>query len=161
MSRILFAATLAALATMGAPVAVHAQAQAEAPLPPIAAEVEGVFAKLNAHPAVKKALEFIRSDDERTLKDQIELTEIPAPPFKEAVRAADYQKRLQALGLKDGDGVVLEHEGGSVRLVTPDAVLDEVQAYFRQGMPEGVSLVEELLAERREEARREQERSGG
>jgi AbrB family looped-hinge helix DNA binding protein len=67
----------------------------------------------------------------------------------------------QALGLNDGDGIVLEHEGGSVRLVTPEAVLDEVQAFFRDGIPEGVSLVEELLAERREEARREQERSGG
>ena len=63
-------------------------AYAQTALPPIGAATEAVFTQLTGHAGVKQALEFIKSDDERTLKDQIELTEIPSPPFKEAARAA-------------------------------------------------------------------------
>src|ERR1044071_464181 len=59
------------------------------------------FSTVQGNAQVKKALDFIKQDEARTLKEQIELTQIPAPPFKEAVRAAEYQKRLQALGFKD------------------------------------------------------------
>lgn len=59
------------------------------------------FAAVHGDAQVKKALDFIKQDEARTLKEQIELTQIPSPPFKEAVRAAEYQKRLQALGFKD------------------------------------------------------------
>ena len=61
----------------------------------------------------------------------------------------------RVLNLKEGDEVVLELDGQSVRLAHQDTVLRDVQAYFREGIPEGVSLVDELIAERREEARRE------
>ena len=50
--------------------------------PSISAPVESAFQRLLAAPAVKSALAAIEADDERTLRDQIELTEIPAPPFK-------------------------------------------------------------------------------
>src|SRR5688500_1632925 len=76
-------------------------AKAQSAPPPINAATEAAFARLTAHAAVKTGLDFIRAEDERTLKDQIELTEIPAPPFKEAARAAEYLKRLKALGLAD------------------------------------------------------------
>lgn len=36
-----------------------------------------------------------------------------------------------------------------------DSKLQQIQAYFRASVPEGMSLVEELLAERREEVCRE------
>ena len=42
-----------------------------------------------------------RRDDELTLKEQIELTEIEAAPFKEQKRAADFLRRLRALGISD------------------------------------------------------------
>jgi AbrB family looped-hinge helix DNA binding protein len=61
----------------------------------------------------------------------------------------------RALNLKEGDEVVFEMDGERVRLASQDTVLQEVQAFFREGIPEGVSLVEELLAERRDEVRRE------
>ena len=61
----------------------------------------------------------------------------------------------RALHLREGDEVVFELDGGNVRLASQDVLLKEVQAFFREGIPEGVSLVEELRAERREEARRE------
>jgi AbrB family looped-hinge helix DNA binding protein len=61
----------------------------------------------------------------------------------------------RALNLKEGDEVVFELDGEHVRLVNQDTALKELQAFFREGIPEGVSLVDELLDERREEARRE------
>ena len=66
----------------------------------------------------------------------------------------------QSLHLKEGDTLVLEADGEAVRLASQETVLKEIQAFFRQGLPEGVSLVDELLAERREEARREAEQAG-
>jgi len=62
---------------------------------------KAVYEKLMATPAVKKGLDFLFADDANTLAEQIEICEIPAPPFKEEVRAAEYMKRLAALGLKD------------------------------------------------------------
>jgi AbrB family looped-hinge helix DNA binding protein len=67
----------------------------------------------------------------------------------------------RALRLKEGDEVVFEMDGENVRLANQDTILKEVQAFFREGIPEGVSLVDELLAERRDEVRREAERPRG
>jgi len=47
---------------------------------------------------VHAALERIKADSAWSLQQQIELTQIPAPPFKEAVRGAEYKRRLEALG---------------------------------------------------------------
>jgi acetylornithine deacetylase/succinyl-diaminopimelate desuccinylase-like protein len=54
-----------------------------------------------SNPKVRAALEIIKADNAWTLQQQIELTQIPAPPFKESARAAEYKKRLEALGLKN------------------------------------------------------------
>lgn len=62
---------------------------------------KAVYERLMATPAVKQGLDFLLADDANTLAEQIEICEIPAPPFKEEVRAAEYMKRLAALGLKD------------------------------------------------------------
>ena len=92
-------------------------ALAQPTAPPISNPVESAFQRLLAAPAVKSALAAIEADDERTLREQIELTEIPAPPFKEAVRAAEYAKRLRALGFADAkvdtEGNVLAMRKGS------------------------------------------------
>jgi tripeptide aminopeptidase len=53
------------------------------------------------HPRVKAALDILKNDNAWTLQQQTELTQIPSPPFKENVRAAEYKKRLEALGLKN------------------------------------------------------------
>jgi acetylornithine deacetylase/succinyl-diaminopimelate desuccinylase-like protein len=50
------------------------------------------------NPKVRSALDQIKADDAWTLRQQVELTQIPAPPFKEATRAAEYKRRLEALG---------------------------------------------------------------
>jgi len=52
-----------------------------------------------AHPRVARALEAIRADNPWTLDQQVSICEIPAPPFKEAVRAEEFRRRLAGLGL--------------------------------------------------------------
>lgn len=107
--------------------------------PPVNAATEAAFAKLTVHPAVKQALDFIKAEDERTLKDQVELTEIPAPPFKEATRAAEYAKRLKAAGLADAridaEGNVIATRKGAGRgpVLVVSAHLDTV-------FPEGTDV---------------------
>ena len=56
---------------------------------------------------------------------------------------------LAAMGLAEGDPIQISLEGGVARILPRDAVLREVQAYVRRHVPEDVSLVDELLAERR------------
>jgi len=50
---------------------------------------------------VRAALDILKADNAWTLQQQIELTQIPAPPFKESARGAEYKKRLEALGLRN------------------------------------------------------------
>src|SRR4051812_1543763 len=50
---------------------------------------------------IRAALDMIKADNAWTIQQQIELTQIPAPPFKESVRGAEYKRRLEALGLKN------------------------------------------------------------
>lgn len=60
---------------------------------------------------VQQALEQIKAEDERALREQIEIAQIEAPPFKEEVRAKEYLQRLQALGLKDAQ---IDSEGNVI-----------------------------------------------
>jgi bifunctional DNA-binding transcriptional regulator/antitoxin component of YhaV-PrlF toxin-antitoxin module len=57
--------------------------------------------------------------------------------------------------LKQGDCIVMEEDGDGLRLRTIEDVVRDAQKYFRSVVPAGVSLVDELIAERREEAKRE------
>ena len=54
--------------------------------PPINAATEAVFGRLGTHAGVRQALDFLRVDDEHALRDQVELTEIPAPPSQTFAR---------------------------------------------------------------------------
>lgn len=65
----------------------------------------------------------------------------------------------EALKLKEGDRLVALLEDGEVRLLTGAAAIRRVQTFVRQFVPEGVSLVDELLEDRRREVERE-ERDG-
>jgi AbrB family looped-hinge helix DNA binding protein len=58
----------------------------------------------------------------------------------------------ESLGLRPGSTVVLRVEGDGLHIVSQYRLMEEAQAYFRQFIPEGVSLAEELIAERRREA---------
>ena len=56
-------------------------------------------AGLTTEPSVRQALDFVRSFEQETVREQIRLCEIPAPPFGEAKRAAAYADSMRAVGL--------------------------------------------------------------
>lgn len=61
----------------------------------------------------------------------------------------------RALQVQEGDSLLLDVKDGEIRLYSRREQLRRAQALFRQYIPEGVSLVDELIAERRAEAARE------
>ena len=54
--------------------------------------------KLMETPAVAQALDFLKSDTEHTLKEQLEIVQIPAPSNDEGERTADFARRLTEMG---------------------------------------------------------------
>jgi AbrB family looped-hinge helix DNA binding protein len=65
---------------------------------------------------------------------------------------ASYRK---ALGIKAGDEVILRMEDDELRITTMERRLDRARRRIRQYVKPGVSLADELIAERREAAKRE------
>jgi acetylornithine deacetylase/succinyl-diaminopimelate desuccinylase-like protein len=84
-----------------------------------------VAAALNAQPAaipsaMRPVLAQLERDNTWTLDQQVSICEVAAPPFKEQVRAAEYKRRLEQLGLTnvriDAVGnVIAERAGKSAR----------------------------------------------
>lgn len=65
---------------------------------PSIAAAQGAFAIPAEQPQVKRALDEIKSTNSWTLDQQVSICEIPAPDFHEQARAAEFKKRLIALG---------------------------------------------------------------
>ncbi len=88
---------------------------------------------------VRAALDLIKADNAWTLQQQTELTQIPAPPFKESLRGAEYKRRLEALGLRNvhvdsvGDVIAMRPGSGSGPTVVIAGHLDTV-------FPEGTDV---------------------
>ncbi len=61
----------------------------------------------------------------------------------------------RALQIEPGDEVRLKMENGELRIIGRKAAVEQAQALVRKFVPEGVSLSDELIAERRAEAARE------
>jgi AbrB family looped-hinge helix DNA binding protein len=57
----------------------------------------------------------------------------------------------QALGLHVGDEVILRLEDGTLRIYTPSQAIRYAQELLRPYLPQGRSLSDELIAERRKE----------
>src|ERR1051326_7525005 len=54
-------------------------------------------------PAFAAAKAFIQADQDRFVRELVTLTEIPAPPFKEAARAKAFADLLRQAGLAGGE----------------------------------------------------------
>jgi tripeptide aminopeptidase len=113
-----------------------------------AVAVDTAYQAVLASAPVAKALSDIKADDARTLEEQKRITEIPAPPFKESVRAEYYLKRFKELGLADasidGEGNVIGMRKGTApgpKLVV-SAHLDTV---FPEGTDVGVKEKDGML----------------
>jgi acetylornithine deacetylase/succinyl-diaminopimelate desuccinylase-like protein len=65
------------------------------------------------NPRMKSALELIRLDNAWTVDQQRTICEIPAPPFKEATRAAEYKRRLEGIGFRN---VRIDSEGNVIAM---------------------------------------------
>jgi len=66
--------------------------------------------------SIDAILSTLRADNAWTVSQQRTICEIPAPPFKEAARAAEFKRRLEALGLRtriDAVGNVIAERAGS------------------------------------------------
>lgn len=62
----------------------------------------------------------------------------------------------QAMGVKEGDEVLMRLEDGEVRIYTRAQAIRRAQEIVRRHVPKGVSLVDELMRERRREVEREE-----
>jgi antitoxin PrlF len=65
---------------------------------------------------------------------------------------ATFRKRL---GIRIGDEVVLQLEDDELRIITLKRNIERAQRLVRKHVKPGTSLVDELIAERREAARNE------
>lgn len=61
----------------------------------------------------------------------------------------------ERLGIEHGDAIVVVEDNHEIRIETAAAALARAQEYFASFVPGGVSLADELMADRREEAARE------
>lgn len=65
---------------------------------------------------------------------------------------ADMRRRL---GIEIGEDVSIALDGDSLRILTQKESIKRAQALVRKFVPKGVSLVDELIADRRREAANE------
>ncbi|WP_159023727.1 M20/M25/M40 family metallo-hydrolase [Formosa sp. L2A11] len=91
-----------------------------------------IINKLVKNKSVKLALQTIDNTDKQTIADMILLTEIPAPPFKEANRAKKFAEMFTEIGVDsvwtDKEGNVLALRKGQKRdkTIVLDAHMDTV-----------------------------------
>jgi tripeptide aminopeptidase len=78
-----------------------------------AQSVEAAYHSILVDPKVIKTLGDIKADDATAFAEQKRITEIPAPRYKEKVRAEYYLKRMQELGFKDA---AIDTEGNVIAL---------------------------------------------
>lgn len=106
---------------------------------PAAAAPKDDVAKIIASPAFKVATATLEREHDRTVADIIALTEIPAPPFKEAARAKAYRAMFEAHGLTD---VEIDPEGNvmGLRKGTKPGPLVVVSAHLDTVFPEGTDV---------------------
>jgi acetylornithine deacetylase/succinyl-diaminopimelate desuccinylase-like protein len=132
------AALLAALAVVAAATPVAAPSAAAQPArPPSAPADPGAAAR---RPEVRRALDALRAANARTLDEQVSICEIPAPPFKEAVRGRELARRFTALGLRnvrtDAEGNVIGERPGT----RPDGPVVVLSGHLDTVFPEGTDV---------------------
>ncbi|HWX38801.1 MAG TPA: M20/M25/M40 family metallo-hydrolase, partial [Candidatus Sulfotelmatobacter sp.] len=85
---------------------------------------------LQNDPRIARVLEILRGGANAITEEQVRITEIPAPPFQESVRAAYMKKILAATGLRvesdEAGNVIGEWPGASTDVVMLTAHMDTV-----------------------------------
>ena len=90
-------------------------------------------------PQFQAAKDFVTKDHERLVREITQITEIEAPPFKEAKRAAAYMDMLRQNGLSN---VEMDAEGNviAVRKGTGSGPLIAIAAHLDTVFPEGTNV---------------------
>lgn len=112
-------------------------------LVPIDPTLDSSFKTLAARPKVQAALSYIEANEPAYISEQIRLTEIPAPPFKEEIRAAYFLEQMKMRGLVDA---YIDSEGNAVgiRAGSGDGPTFLISAHLDTVFPEGVDTTVEL-----------------
>jgi tripeptide aminopeptidase len=95
--------------------------------------------RLAKHPTVTAAFDALQRDNAWTIDQQVSICEIPAPPFKEQARAAEYAKRFRELGVQN---VRIDKEGnviGEIRGNRPGPTL-MLAGHLDTVFPEGTDV---------------------
>src|SRR5262249_17022534 len=105
----------------------------------VAPEHTATVARIMASQDFKTLVGALQADHERWVEEVVKLTEIPAPPFKEQVRAKAYMEMLKALGLSE---VEIDAEGNAmgVRKGTGGGPLVVVSAHLDTVFPEATNV---------------------
>jgi tripeptide aminopeptidase len=107
--------------------------------PPISPEVTQAFERIGKHPPVSAAMDALKGASARMFEEQVRLTEIPSPPFKEEARAKYFLGKVREAGLreayidKEGNVVALRKGSGGGPKLIASAHLDSV-------FPEGTDV---------------------
>lgn len=90
-------------------------------------------------PSLQPAIAAVRAANSWLLAQQVSICEIPAPPFKEATRAAELARRFRALGLAN---VRIDSEGNVIgeRKGTADGPTVVLSGHLDTVFPEGTNV---------------------
>jgi acetylornithine deacetylase/succinyl-diaminopimelate desuccinylase-like protein len=105
----------------------------------LAATPSETVSRIVGSAAFKQAVATLDAEHDRIVADVIRLTEIPAPPFKEAERGKAYRDLLAAHGLQD---VEIDAEGNvmGLRKGTRPGPVVVVSAHLDTVFPEGTKV---------------------
>ena len=95
--------------------------------------------RLRLNPRFQTAVEFLLKDHDRFVREIIQITEIEAPPFKEARRARAFAEMLREHGLSN---VEIDAEGNAMglRKGTGNGPLIAIAAHLDTVFPEGTNV---------------------
>ena len=95
--------------------------------------------RILSDPKFKAAEEFVAKDHDRFVRDLIQITEIPAPPFKEEKRGRVYADLLKQSGVSD---VQIDSEGNVIglRKGSGNGPLIAIAAHLDTVFPEGTNV---------------------
>ncbi|MFT4815887.1 MAG: tripeptide aminopeptidase [Pseudohongiellaceae bacterium] len=138
INTVFFALSFAALLS-----SLHPSVLAQQSVVPIDNAVRSSFDAISSDPRVSAGLMRIEAREAEMIREQFRLTEIPAPPFKEEVRAAYYLTLMQDRGLEDA---YIDSEGNAIgiRRGNGDGPTLLIAAHLDTVFPEGVDTSIEL-----------------
>jgi hypothetical protein len=107
---------------------------------------------------VQSGLHRVRADAEREAPSDVGARPVSAWVDLDALGRLQLPSALlEAAGLRGGTQVNVRVTGDAIEILSPESALRRAQEIVASFIPPGVSLVDDLIAERRREARMEEE----